>query len=336
MRTFNEEMIKTVLIFSSGLKSSDIDGDIASGLIAETIRIAVYSMTSDLKSPANQTALFNWVVRKLRSLIPNIEEKYRNILRDGLLNLENVGELLEAKGGYYPSCPCVLKRDDETFFMISGIPTKVLLEHGYAVKMDGLKRYIDERTASLKKIPNVNPEDYFMMTQRIKAILDGVGRKEDNINSFEFLKIGQDRNEWVKLLDESSCKKENGKEQYIVRDQNDYYIMIRSRVPYPIFCGFDPKLNRKMFTQGHQTLYRIEDFSIDDVIFEFSHTVGKTHPIKCVDGEIKIPRTPRLPRDAFLALNLFGDYVGQSTFKIDQKRKTHLNKAMNLYNVGVE
>jgi hypothetical protein len=161
-------------------KILDNEKIIYDSLIAETIRLAINVNYCETIQSVHILYLRNWVIRKLRSLIPNIPDLFTMIFIDETYNGPNpifLGDIIELSNGFYiPSPTRMIKIEENSWILISGLPTSYFVKEGFDIEVYGMTRLMKNITAeeiNSKKIPiqnidsytgideiNVSPEDF--------------------------------------------------------------------------------------------------------------------------------------------------------------------------------
>jgi hypothetical protein len=125
-------------------------------LIAESIRLAFRRNYLDVNrnSEVHVLSLRNWVIRKLRGIIPEIQSNtegfFEAVLRKGPgPNLEFLGDIVKLSGGYYLQAPTrVVQIENTSWILISGLPTQVFAKEGLNVDILGVGRWIRDASKS--------------------------------------------------------------------------------------------------------------------------------------------------------------------------------------------
>lgn len=123
-------------------------------LIAESIRIALLRNNPDINNSIHILSLRNWVTKKLRSIIPEIqsnkESLFEAVLRKGPgPNLEFLGDIVKLSEGYYLPAPTrVVQIENNSWILISGLPTQVFANEGFNVEILGAGRWVRDASKS--------------------------------------------------------------------------------------------------------------------------------------------------------------------------------------------
>lgn len=149
-------------------------------LIAESIRIALLRthLNADRNNPVHILSLRNWVIRKLRSIIPEIhsnqEGSFEAVLKKGPgPNLEFLGDILKLSGGYYLPAPTrAVQIENTSWILVSGLPTRFFAKEGLNIEILGVGRClrnISKSDLESLEIPIQTMESYTgLLTQEFK------------------------------------------------------------------------------------------------------------------------------------------------------------------------
>lgn len=150
-------------------------------LIAESIRFAFKrnNLDVDRNSAVHVLSLRNWVIRKLRSIIPEIQSNtegfFEAVLKKGPgPSLEFLGDIVKLSGGYYLPAPTrVVQIENTSWILISGLPTQVFAQEGINVEILGVVRWLrDTSKSDLERlgIPIQTKESYIgLQDQELKG-----------------------------------------------------------------------------------------------------------------------------------------------------------------------
>jgi len=312
----------------TGIDEDRIEGDLERGLVAETIRIALYSIRADDES-ANAILLSIWVKRKIRSILPRINEKgglYSDVLNEGTLNLVGIGEILKDKlGNYLPGNPMCLPITTKEYLLVSGTPSKYYSENGVDLKVKGSLRIIEKKDVDRLGIEIVNNEEFFQINRRL-SIDDIIDSGWEDLNYLVGLQL---------------LKTQVG--NHFVRDNWQYCItedgrLLRRREKPP-----NPKWDADMIIhQGKKILpthdYQIKCIQADEYrMFRVQLSPPEVSIFK-VGNEIEIRindiNQMELKRELLLALFIFGKIQSFDVFLIGNDAFDNLKEVLN--ELGIE
>lgn len=132
------------------------EGIVKETLIAESIRFALGRnyLDVDRNSPVHILSLRNWVMRKLRSIIPEIQSNteglFEAVLKKGPgPNLEFLGDIIKLSGGYYLPAPArAVQIGNTSWILISGLSTQVFAKEGLNIEILGVGRWLRDVSKS--------------------------------------------------------------------------------------------------------------------------------------------------------------------------------------------
>lgn len=130
----------------------DSTEDIERALIAETVRLALSDKTQDNGSwdPVHVLGLRHWTLRKLRSVLGDLQEDGKDLFREALDEGERpglvfLGDIIELREGYYSPAPSrAIMTDETTAALISGLPTYRLSKLGSSLRVAGISRILED------------------------------------------------------------------------------------------------------------------------------------------------------------------------------------------------
>lgn len=128
------------------------ESELKDALVSECIRAGLYSLFSEQdEEPVFHLSLRNWVLRKLRSIMPALfmpeQSDYRGSnYQDILKNLESLGDIIELSGGYLMprTKPTCVQTGPKSYILVSGHPTRVFQTLGDKVKITRYGRKIED------------------------------------------------------------------------------------------------------------------------------------------------------------------------------------------------
>lgn len=99
--------------------------EIKDALLAECIRIALYSASVEGMASVFHRRLRSWVSRKLKSVLPELFLPESSDYRDTIEKLEFLGDLIELADGYLmPGHPRCVQAGPGSYLLVSGHPTR--------------------------------------------------------------------------------------------------------------------------------------------------------------------------------------------------------------------
>lgn len=151
-------------------------------LIAETVRLALNVDTSQTIRPIHILYLRNWVIKKLRSIVPNISDLFTMIFIDDTYNGPNpifLGDIVELSNGFYiPGPTRLIKIEENSWILISGLPTSFFIKEGLEIEICGMSRLIK----------NISKQEINEMKIPIQGIDSYIGIDEINKSPEELIK----------------------------------------------------------------------------------------------------------------------------------------------------
>lgn len=163
----------------------DDEDSLKNAVLAEIIRLAMD--TKNLEVGENDwptlhiLSLRNWVKRKLQAVKPDISNRYQEVIS----NIVFTGDLIELSSGYYSPAPTrVVPIYENTWLLVSGLPTHYFNAAGYEVKITGLGRQISEKEGAdvIKTSFQIqNREDYVGAFKFDWSYLKSILKKDDEI-----------------------------------------------------------------------------------------------------------------------------------------------------------
>ncbi len=154
------------------------EADLQSSLVAEAIRLALDSAphAEDGWARMHTLALRSWVTRKLRSVIPVLEnpnpdepDLFTEVLKGKGANLVFLGDVIELSNGYYSPAPTRrVPIDGHYSVLVSGVPTRYFAEAGLKVVIAGVGRRVHFSHANVSgglSIPTQDRRSYVGVMQ---------------------------------------------------------------------------------------------------------------------------------------------------------------------------
>jgi len=297
---------KRLLSIYSGADECDIHGDVERSLIAETVRIALFSMIQDGDNTSG-LHLSNWVRRKIRSVVPRMNENdsLSSILYKEPTSMFELGEVIkDGSGQYLPSESKCLSISAEECLLISGMPSKYYSNNGVKIWFKGNLRIIKRCDVEYFRIQTIGINDFFSSNRFSKNDLFQLtwnnlkyndGQKRYKSYSDNETKFG----DWeYKML---------GDKEIIRRKSNT----IPKEWKYTVVDG--KKIIQDIFEYQIHSISRDEYSSIltllKPVIITTSKTLGGT-----IVNTSNINMNDKLNKELIVASNIFGEYRSPNFF----------------------
>jgi hypothetical protein len=139
-------------------------------VIAETFRLAISSLSQEAPEARNgihTNTLRSWIVKKIRSLIPEIAEaRYlEQVIREGKgPTLEFIGDVIVLPRGYFiPTRTRAIPIANGRYGIVSAKPTRRFSEEGFKMEVNGMIRVFTDTTDTILEqsdIPIQSRESY--------------------------------------------------------------------------------------------------------------------------------------------------------------------------------
>ncbi len=158
------------------------EADLQSSLVAEAIRLALDSVprTEAGWAKMHTLALRSWVTRKLRSVVPRLEnpgpdepDLFMEVLRGKGANMVFLGDVIELSNGYYSPAPTRrVPIDGEYSVLVSGLPTRYFAQASLKLIVAGPGRRLRHSEALTSGGPRIPIQDRHSYTGLQSGVFD--------------------------------------------------------------------------------------------------------------------------------------------------------------------